>query len=136
MRGARVKADSPAKRGRSGATRLDAGEHTRTLAGLTMPLAAPNGETRPTDRRDRRTDGPTWERGCLGLPVRIAYGTSNDGPKHPYKLLKASQLRYFASGCGRNWNFTRIGFETDRYSPFSTARPSSACHTVSEPVDE
>ena len=31
MRGADVKAVSPAKRGRSGATRLDAGEHTRTL---------------------------------------------------------------------------------------------------------
>ena len=45
-------------------------------------------------------------------------------------------LRQFASGCGRNWNFTRIGFEIDRYSPFSTANPSSACHTVSEPVDE
>ena len=43
---------------------------------------------------------------------------------------------YCASGCGRNWNFTRIGFEIERYSPFSTANPSSACHTVSEPVDE
>ena len=31
VRGAGVKAVSPAKRGRSGATRLDAGEHTRTL---------------------------------------------------------------------------------------------------------
>ena len=31
MRGAGVKAVSPAKRGRSGATRLEAGEHTRTL---------------------------------------------------------------------------------------------------------
>ena len=31
MRGAGVKSVSPAKRGRSGATRLEAGEHTRTL---------------------------------------------------------------------------------------------------------
>ncbi len=70
--------------------------------------------------------------GCLGRPERIAYGTSNDRPK----LLITRQLRYFASGCGRNWNFTRMGFDTDPYSPFSTASPSSACHTVSEPVDE
>ena len=31
VRGAGVKAVSPAQRGRSAATRLDAGEHTRTL---------------------------------------------------------------------------------------------------------
>ena len=31
VRGAGVKAVSPAQRGRSGATRLDGGEHTRTL---------------------------------------------------------------------------------------------------------
>ena len=74
--------------------------------------------------------------GCLGRPERIAYGTSNDRPKHLPKLLIKRNLRYFASGCGRNWNFTRIGFDTDRYSPSSTASPSSACHTVSEPVDE
>ena len=31
VRGAGVQAVSPAQRGRSGATRLDGGEHTRTL---------------------------------------------------------------------------------------------------------
>ena len=36
VRGAGVQAVSPAQRGRSGATRLDGGEHTRTLWGLTM----------------------------------------------------------------------------------------------------
>ncbi len=44
--------------------------------------------------------------------------------------------RQFANGCGRNWNFTWIGFDTDRNSTSSTPSPSSACHTVSEPVDE
>ena len=39
VRGAYVKAVSPAERGRSEATRLDVGEHTRTLFGLTMPPA-------------------------------------------------------------------------------------------------
>ena len=34
VRGAAVKAVSPVKRGRSAATRLDGGEHTRTLVGL------------------------------------------------------------------------------------------------------
>ena len=33
VRGAGVRAVSPAERGRSEATRLDAGEHTRTLLG-------------------------------------------------------------------------------------------------------
>ena len=39
VRGAYVKAVSPAELGRSEATRLDVGEHTRTLFGLTMPPA-------------------------------------------------------------------------------------------------
>ena len=37
VRGAAVKAVSPAKRGRSAATRLDGGEHTRTLSASTAP---------------------------------------------------------------------------------------------------
>ena len=37
VRGAAVKAVSPAKRGRSAATRLDCGEHTRTLSASTAP---------------------------------------------------------------------------------------------------
>ena len=37
VRGAAVKAVSPAKRGRSAATRLDGGEHTRTLLASTAP---------------------------------------------------------------------------------------------------
>ena len=39
VRGADVKAVSPPALGRSEATRLDVGEHTRTLFGLTMPPA-------------------------------------------------------------------------------------------------
>ena len=47
VRGAYVKAVSPAERGRSEATRLDVGEHTRTLFGLTMPPATTTSCGRP-----------------------------------------------------------------------------------------
>ena len=47
VRGADVKAVSPAERGRSEATRLDVGEHTRTLFGLTMPPATTTSCGRP-----------------------------------------------------------------------------------------
>ena len=50
VRGAYVKAVSPAELGRSEATRLDVGEHTRTLFGLTMPPATYGAESAPLYR--------------------------------------------------------------------------------------
>lgn len=62
MRGARVKADSPAAE----QTRLDVDEHMLTLLGLTMPLAAPNAARRRAK--------------ALGTAGVNAYETSHDCP--------------------------------------------------------
>ena len=67
------------------------------------------------------TDAPTASECRLGLPLRIAYETSNGRPTHPHKSLIISQLRYFASGCGRTWNLTAF---------CSVPGPPSRCHAV------
>jgi len=64
VRAAGVKAVSPAKRGRSAATRLDAGEHTVTLCGPTARAAEFRCSPRPSHPADSSSGVSNHQRVC------------------------------------------------------------------------
>ena len=95
VRGAGVKAVSPAERGRSGATRLDGGEHTRTLLSLTMTYES---SILPTDSAE---DPSAASPG--GATV-----TGEDGKFWVVSLVPDTPIRLQATRGGRESNVVTV----------------------------